>query len=42
MWQTKIKYASAVTKNLELGDDFQTCSEGDILTGSVACGMNPT
>ena len=27
MWQTK--YASAVTKNLELGDDFQTCSEGD-------------
>ena len=37
MWQTK--YASAVSKNLELGVDFRTCSEVDIFTGSVARGI---
>ena len=30
MWQTK--YASAVPKNLGLGFDFRSCSEGDFLT----------
>ena len=37
MWQAK--YASAVSKDLELGVDFQTCSEGDIFTESVARGI---
>ena len=31
MWQTK--YASAVPKNLGVGVDFRSCSEGDFLTG---------
>ena len=31
MWQTK--YATAVPKNLGVGVDFRSCSEGDFLTG---------
>ena len=31
MWQTK--YASAIPKNLGVGVDFRSCSEGNFLTG---------
>ena len=31
MWQTK--YTLAVPKNLGLGVDFRSCSDGDFLTG---------